>query len=142
MPRDRFGRPRPKGSADELGGDPTAGVTTVIEAFDRAVELFDARRFFAAHELFEFIWNRSPDDERAFWKGLTQLAAGLCHLQRGNPRGARALLLRSSALLEGYPSPFRGVDVLTLCTRGQRLAAEIERQGSAVATDFASLPLA
>jgi predicted metal-dependent hydrolase len=116
-------------------------VTTVVEAFDRAVLCFGARRYFEAHELFEFIWNRSTTDEKAFWKGLTQFAAGLCHLQRGNPSGARALLLRASALLERYPSPFRGVDARALSAEGRRLASEIESSGLAAVARLGTLPL-
>jgi predicted metal-dependent hydrolase len=144
MPRDRYGRPRPRGSADALASRPTpeAAVGSVVEAFDMAVELFDEQRFFEAHEFFEFIWNHAPADERPFWKALTQQAAGLCHCQRGNARGALALLARSASVLAEHRSPYRGVDIEALLEADHRLAAEIQHRGASPDLDFPRFPLA
>jgi predicted metal-dependent hydrolase len=49
--------------------EPEDVVDTLEEAFERAVELFDAQRFFEAHEFFEHIW-KSPwidSADKDFW---------------------------------------------------------------------------
>ena len=121
--------------------DPQEHARSVEDAFDRAVELFDGRRFFEAHEYFEFLWKHTPPDERPFWKGLTQFAVALCHCQRGNPRGAIALLGRSAGLLRRYGSPYRGVNVQALLECGRTLARELAGNEQTDEIDFPTFPL-
>ena len=55
----------------------------------KGVDLFNAGRFWEAHEAWEAAWTpdrRGPD--RGFWKGLIQIAAGSLHYTRHNRRGA------------------------------------------------------
>lgn len=121
-PRDRLGRPLPAGSRDLLGrrDEPR----DVGEARRRAIEAFDRHRFFEAHEDFEWIWKAAatPPGDREFWKGVTQIAVGCCHLQRGNPAGARALLARGLERLERYPSPHLGIDTRALIEGAQEVS--------------------
>ena len=72
------------------------------EALDFAQRLLDEGRPFSAHEVLEAVWKSAPDPERELWRGLAQLAVGRTHLERGNPRGARALLRRGVSALEAY----------------------------------------
>jgi predicted metal-dependent hydrolase len=72
------------------------------EALDFAQRLLDEGRPFSAHEVLEAVWKSAPDTERELWRGLAQLAVGRTHLERGNPRGARALLRRGGSALEAY----------------------------------------
>ena len=69
--------------------------------------MFDAQRFFEAHEFFEYVWKADEvgERDRPFWKGVTQVAVGCCHAQRGNDHGALALLGRAAGYLRRYPSP-------------------------------------
>lgn len=115
--------------------------SSIVEAFDRGIELFDRHRFFDAHECFEFIWRASPDDERAFWKGLTQYAAALCHCQRGNVRGALALMARASSYLVAYPSPYRGVRIEALLDAALEIAHDLQSGGGAARSGFPRFPL-
>jgi hypothetical protein len=85
------------------------------EALAEAQAWLDARRPFAAHEVLEDAWRAAPTDERDLWQGLAQLAVGLTHAMRGNPRGAVALLERGTRHLTRYQStPPHGVDVTGL----------------------------
>lgn len=103
-PRDRAGRPLPYGAEgvprvpDDLALPPTE---TLVEA----QRLLDDGLPFSAHEVLEAAWKAAPESERALWRGLAQLAVGLTHVQRGNPRGARALLERGATSLEPYAAP-------------------------------------
>ena len=57
-------------------------------------------------------WKSSPDDERPLWQGLTQLAVGITHVQRGNLSGATTLLRRGSGRSGevDHPTPY-SVDI-------------------------------
>lgn len=77
------------------------------------LDLFDATRWFEAHEVLEDAWRHLPKDttDRHFLQGLIQLAVCLEHTRRGNPRGAAGQLAKARAHLAGVPDVWRGVDV-------------------------------
>ena len=136
-PRDKFGAPLPRGSVDELAHreEPEEVVGSVAEALDRAIKLFDQRRYFEAHEFLEYIWKSDevPETERDFWKGVTQVAVGCCHIQRGNDTGAATLLERAASYLAPYPETHAGVAAETLAANALRLAADVRRVGTQTA---------
>ncbi len=91
------------------------------EALSLAQELIDAGRPFHAHEVLEAVWKSGAGAERELWRGLAQIAVGLTHAQRGNQRGAAALLRRGAdAVAAGAPSTSRAA---------LDLADRIERSG-------------
>ncbi|HVL97937.1 MAG TPA: DUF309 domain-containing protein [Egibacteraceae bacterium] len=143
-PRDRFGRPLPRGARDELPGrqDPDDVVTTVDEAFAQGAVLFDAGRFFEAHEFFEWIWKCDAVDpaDRDFWKGVTQVAVGCVHTQRRNATGALTLLERAAGHLDPYPSPHLGVDTAALAAAARAVAAVVRNHGPSPELAFPRLP--
>lgn len=145
-PRDRFGRPLPRGATQELAAreEPDAVVDSVDEALARAVALFDAQRFFEAHEFFEYVWKSdsiAPAD-RDFWKGVTQVAVGCCHTQRGNEQGALTLLERAERYLAPYPSPHHGIRTDALAGAARQVAAQVRARGPSPALTFPTFPLA
>ena len=143
-PRDRFGAPLPRGSVDEMAHreEPEQVVSSVAEALERAAELFDQTRFFEAHEFLEYIW-KSPEvapEDREFWKGVTQVAVGCCHTQRGNDKGAITLLQRAGRYMAPYPHDYLGVDAGTLAQRARQLAEEVRQVGASPDRTFFSFP--
>lgn len=122
--------------------EPEEVVGTAAEAFDRAVALFDAERFFEAHEFFEYVWKFpevAPED-RDFWKGVTQVAVACVHTQRGNAVGACTLFDRAAAHLERYPSPHHGVDSGALADAALALSARVREDGASPQFDFPRFP--
>ena len=79
------------------------------QQFERGVALFNARKFFQAHEVWEELWLAEPEPEKTFLQGLIQLAAAWHHYRRGNSRGAKSLLAAGIAKLERFPSSHRGL---------------------------------
>ncbi|WP_300007576.1 DUF309 domain-containing protein [Pseudonocardia sp.] len=129
-PRDAAGRPLPRGSVgverlpDEL-------VLSADQAVDQAQELLDGGQPFAAHEVLEAAWKAAAPAERELWRGLAQLAVGLTHAQRGNPRGAVSLLDRGQDHLRRWVGVApAGLDVTALAARADRLARRIEDGGT------------
>jgi uncharacterized protein len=145
-PRDRFGRPLPRGSRDELAHaeEPGEVGVTLAAAFARAVALFDEQRFFEAHEFFEHIWKSDWVDarDRDFWKGVTQVAVGCCHVQRGNGAGAVTLLERAADYLAGYPERHNGVDTAALRAAALDVVAQVRAEGAGPERSFPRLPRA
>jgi uncharacterized protein len=111
------------------------------EALEQAARLFDAQRFFEAHELLERVWRSAGDRrDRAFWKGLTQLAVGWCHAQRGNAHGAVTLLSRAVANLERGARA--GVDTAALVASARTAIGAIRARGVAPPPPSAGFPIA
>ncbi|MFF7070854.1 DUF309 domain-containing protein [Streptomyces pseudovenezuelae] len=136
-PRDGLGRPLPYG-ADGVARQPEGVLRTPRETVAEAQELLDAGRPFHAHEVFEDAWKAGPDEERALWRGLAQLAVGLTHAARGNITGGARLLRRGAGAVEewaasaaGRGQPY-GMDLSGLTEWARQLAAEVERTGAAV----------
>jgi uncharacterized protein len=84
------------------------------EQFRRGVVLFNARKFFEAHEVWEEIWLAEREPEKTFLQGLIQLAAAFYHHGRGNSRGTKSLLTAGLSKLAGFPETHRGIAVADL----------------------------
>ena len=95
------------------------------QLFERGVALFNGVRYWHAHEAWETLWRAAPEDERDFYQGLIQLAAGLLHLQRRNLRGARNKLTEGLAKLRQYVPAHHGIIINELVGRGGRILDDI-----------------
>jgi len=123
-PRDALGRPLPRGAVGEERA-PEGIVREPARALAEAQELLDAGRPFHAHEVLEDAWKSSVEEERQLWRGLAQLAVGLTHAARGNPRGAATLLDRGAGTIAPYAAtPPHGIDVAGLTAWARGLAAD------------------
>jgi uncharacterized protein len=82
-------------------------------------------------------WKAAEPADRDLWKGLAQVAVGLTHAQRGNARGAVALLRRGAGAVSGYAGRCpHGIDAAGVVRSASELADRIERDGlAAVAAD-------
>ncbi|MDX6389054.1 MAG: uncharacterized protein QOJ73_117 [Streptosporangiaceae bacterium] len=144
-PRDALGRPLPR-DAQPRDAQPRDAQSPDAQAEDRipddlllppadalalAQRLLDSGRPFHAHEVLEASWKAAPQAERELWRGLAQVAVGLTHAERGNARGAAALLRRGGQAVGGYATaaPY-GIDAAGLARECARLAARIEEDGA------------
>jgi predicted metal-dependent hydrolase len=94
------------------------------EQFRRGIALFNARKFFEAHEAWEELWLIEPEPEKTFLQGLIQLAAAFHHHGRGNPRGAQSLLAAGLAKLRRFPDDHRGLALAALRADAERWAGK------------------
>jgi len=144
--RDAAGRPRNARPRDELGRPlrhNAAGAAAVPgelalppdQSLAKVQLLLDANRAFDAHEVLEGTWKASLEGERELWRGLTQLAVGLTHVQRGNSFGAVQLLRRGAERIECYADdPPHSIATVRLAEWARSLVARIEREGLATLT--------
>jgi predicted metal-dependent hydrolase len=93
--------------------------------FARGVADFNGVRYWHAHEAWETLWRAAPDEERDFYQGLIQVAAGLLHLQRRNLRGARNKLSEGVEKLRPYQPAHRGVFVNELIGEARRILDDL-----------------
>jgi uncharacterized protein len=149
-PRDALGRPLAgdgAGAGEGLGAGvgedriPDDLLLAGPDAARLADELLRAGRPFHAHEVLEASWKTGPAGERDLWQGLAQVAVGLTHAQRGNARGAVALLSRGVQRVRAYQAaspaaspigdrPY-GIDLAGFLAASDDLAARIDRDGLA-----------
>jgi uncharacterized protein len=99
------------------------------EKFRIGIELFNAGRFFEAHEAWEEIWLKESGPEKTYLQGLIQLAAAFHHGQRANSRGAKSLLAAGLAKLDRCPDQHWGVAIATLRDEGKIWAEGLQAQG-------------
>ena len=135
-PRDSAGRPLPHGAAG-VERVPEDLVLTAGEAVTEAQRLLDAGNPFGAHEVLEGAWKAAPPHERELWRGLAQLAVGLTHAQRGNSRGAVALLDRGADHVRRWVGdPPAGLDLDGVSAAADALARRIEAGVTVTGSDL------
>lgn len=108
------------------------------ELFRRGIDCFNRRQFFTCHELLEEIWLAEPEEEKPFYQGLIQVAAGFHHLvEKKNPRGALSLMGAGAEKLRRYPPVSQGLDLAGFLAA---LAPWLDRLESHQPTDELPLP--
>jgi predicted metal-dependent hydrolase len=91
-----------------------------LNELQNGLALFNAGRFFDAHEVLEDVWREVPRHSplRRHLQGLVQLAVAFHHESTGNHVGARSVLERAMRNLDGADSSFPDLDL-------DRLRAEL-----------------
>ena len=125
-------RDEPPPARDEqiaLAGQVSAGA---LEQLRRSAALFDAGEYWAAHEVWEEIWQAEPGPIRGFYQGLIQLAAGYHHWTvTHRPRGVQTLLARAGDHLRPYGPTYLGTDVAALVADALRMRDEARSRDAA-----------
>ena len=79
-----------------------------------AASLFNAGRYFEAHEVLERLWLAAEGLDRELYQGVLQVAVGLHHEARGNRKGAASMLAKGVSRLAPLAPSRLGVDVAGL----------------------------
>jgi predicted metal-dependent hydrolase len=93
----------------------------------KGIDEFNDQLFFECHETLEEIWLEDQSEDRKFYQGLIQVAAGYFKLQQQVPAGALKLWRTGIDKLRPYAPVFLGVDVEGLVAAVQRHLADLER---------------
>jgi hypothetical protein len=107
------------------GRTPPIPEDEATKLFERGVALFNGVRYWHAHEAWETLWRAARDEDRDFYQGLIQLAAGLLHVQRRNVRGARNKLDEGLTKLRKYQPTHHGIVISELVGRGERILDDL-----------------
>jgi predicted metal-dependent hydrolase len=82
------------------------------ELWERALDCFDARDWWMAHELLEQLWKRhAGTDDARLYQGLLQAAVCFYHYGNGNFSGARILAHSAIDLLGPLPPDAHGLNL-------------------------------
>jgi predicted metal-dependent hydrolase len=84
------------------------------QALAQGIVLFNGRKFWEAHEVWEDIWQHHPEDGRFFIQALIQLAAAYHQLLRKIYRGFAIHIRRARERLRLFPAMFLGIDAAAL----------------------------
>ena len=100
------------------------------------IKLHNRGSYDDAHEALETAWMDAHEGEGTLYRALLQITVAHLHLQRGNLRGARKMLLRMRQWLDPLPAECRGIDVQTIRSKVDELRQEMDR----AADDDLSVP--
>jgi len=94
--------------------------------FLKGIEEFNRQLFFECHETLEEIWLEEHGEERKFYQGIIQIAAGYYKLQQGVPMGAFKLWPAGIEKLAPFAPVFLGVNVEALIAGVRANFAELQ----------------
>jgi len=102
----------------------------------QGIEEFNRGLFFECHETLEQIWLEEHGEDRLFYQGIIQIAAGYYKLEQGVLIGAIKLWRTGLEKLDAYGAAHLGVDLASLVEPTKENLARAEaaaRQGGAAA---------
>lgn len=98
--------------------------------FAHAVELFNAGKYWHAHEALELIWKRHPEDSRMFLQGLILTAAAFHTLvEKRRYVGTLNNFAKAVPRLKLFEPQFMGIEVTPLVRTIQRWREKVRKQG-------------
>jgi predicted metal-dependent hydrolase len=109
--------------------------------FLKGIDEFNQGLFFECHETLEEIWQEDHGEDRKFYQGIIQIAAGYFKLQQGVPAGALKLWRTGLEKIEPYGAVHLGVNVEALADAVKNNLADLEagQQNSSAAPSL-SMP--
>ncbi len=95
----------------------------------KGIELFDAKRYWHAHEALEEAWLSEAGPIRHLYRGILQAGVVYLHIERENYRGAMKVYYRCRRWLDPFPPHCRGLDIGRLRADLERAIDEVQRLG-------------
>ncbi|MGZ8434830.1 MAG: DUF309 domain-containing protein [Candidatus Binatia bacterium] len=95
--------------------------------FIKGIEEFNNGLYFECHETLEEIWLEEHGEERKFYQGIIQIAAGYYKLEQGVPAGALKLWRMGMEKLQAYSPVYLGVNVDALVAGVSANLAALEK---------------
>ncbi len=105
--------------------------------YEEGWRLFNEKQFWHAHEAWENVWKRRPEESRIFFQGIVQLAAAY-HLLLVKKRygGMMKNFDKAEEKLRLFPSTFLRVDVAELLNAITVAREEVQNIGSDILEKF------
>jgi uncharacterized protein len=94
--------------------------------FLKGIDEFNQGMFFECHETLEEIWLEEHGEDRRFYQGIIQIAAGYFKWEQGVPAGAIKLWHSGLEKLEPYAPFYLGINVESFVKAVQENLAELE----------------
>lgn len=100
------------------------------------IKLFNAGKFFEAHEELELAWREETGSIRDLYRGILQVAVTYLHITRGNYDGAVKVYGRSLKWTRGWADACRGINLKKLRDDAKSIMKEVEYLGKERIGDF------
>ncbi|HMB23274.1 MAG: DUF309 domain-containing protein [Chloroflexota bacterium] len=94
------------------------------------LRLFNAGKYFEAHEALEEAWNAERGKIRDLYRGILQIAVVYLHITLNNYNGAVKVYERSQKWLKGWSTVCRGIEVGKLRRDAEAVIEEVKRLGT------------
>jgi uncharacterized protein len=94
------------------------------KAIDEAVTLFNAERFWEAHEVLESLWRVAEGTEKKLLQGLILVCAAFVHYQKDESKVALGVARRALPLLAWTDPTYYAIDVVNVRERVARMAED------------------
>ncbi|MGH7888003.1 MAG: DUF309 domain-containing protein [Candidatus Binatia bacterium] len=94
--------------------------------FLKGIDEFNQQLFFECHETLEEIWLEEHGEDRKFYQGIIQIAAGYYKLQQGVPVGAIKLWRTGIEKVAPFGPVYLGVNVESLVGAVRANLAQLE----------------
>lgn len=94
--------------------------------FLKGIEEFNQRLFFECHETLEEIWLEDHGNDRKFYQGIIQIAAGYFKWEQGVPAGAIKLWRTGLEKIQAYGPVHLGINLESLVEEVNKNLAELE----------------
>lgn len=94
--------------------------------FLKGIDEFNQRLFFECHETLEEIWLEEHGEDRKFYQGIIQIAAGYFKWEQSVPVGAIKLWRSGLEKIEAYAPVHLGVNVESFAEAVKENLAELE----------------
>lgn len=94
--------------------------------FLKGIEQFNRGEFFECHETLEEIWLEEHGEDRKFYQGIIQIAAGYFKWEQGGLIGAIKLWRAGLEKLENYAPDHGGIDLGSFVRGVKKNLGEIE----------------
>ncbi len=91
------------------------------------IHLFNDRKYFECHDLFEEIWMTQSGKNAEFYRALIHIAVGCYHMNNKNYRGAKSQLIKGVQKLEPYKPAYQGVVISPLIDSFHTIILDVER---------------
>ena len=91
--------------------------------------MFNAGKYFEAHEALEDAWNAEKGKVRDLYRGILQIAVVYLHITRRNYNGAVKVYGRSQRWMKDWPERCRGIEVGQLRRDAESVMNEVKRLG-------------
>ena len=75
------------------------------------IDLFNSRKFYAAHDSWEYLWTEYPLKDSLFIQGLIQLSVAYFHITNLNLIGSKNLFNKCLPKLKKFPNSHRNINV-------------------------------
>ena len=75
------------------------------------IDLFNTRKFYAAHDSWEYLWTEYPLKDSLFIQGLIQLSVAYFHITNLNLTGSKNLFNKCLPKLKKFPNYHRNINV-------------------------------